>query len=118
MEALLRKNGLKLGRGVKLDKAVKLTDGYSGAELELVLLQAANLSAERNHKGISQKDIDDAVVDVIPSRDTRMLEYMELLAVFEATARRMLPDRYAEMDTSSVQEQIDQLRMQLGRRAL
>ena len=43
---------------------------------------------------------------------------MELLAVFEASARRMLPDRYAEMDTSSVQEQIDQLRMQLGRRAL
>jgi len=117
MEALLRKNDLKLGRGVKLKKAVELTDGYSGAELELVLLQAANLSAEREHKGISQKDIDDAVVDVIPSRDTRMLEYMELLAVFEATARRMLPDRYANMDTSKVQEQIDLLRMQLGRRA-
>ena len=117
MEALLRKNDLKLGRGVKLDKAVKLTDGYSGAELEVVLLRAANLSAEREHKGISQKDIDDAVVDVIPSRDTRMLEYMELLAVFEASARRMLPERYAEMDTTAVQEQIDLLRLQLGRRA-
>jgi hypothetical protein len=61
--------------------------------------------------------LDEAVVDVIPSRDTRMLEYMELLAVFEASARRMLPAHYAEMDTSKVQEQLELLRMQLGRRA-
>jgi ATP-dependent 26S proteasome regulatory subunit len=117
MEALMRKNNLKLGRGVKLTKSVKMTEGYSGAELELILLAAANLSAERGHKGISQKDIDDAVVDVIPSRDTRMLEYMELLAVFESSARRMLPKRYADMDTLVIQERIDLLRLQLGRRA-
>lgn len=117
MEALLRKNGLEMGRGAKLDGAVKKTEGYSGAELELILLRAANLAAEREHKGISQKDIDEAVVDVIPSRDTKMLEYMELLAVFEASARRMLPERYADMDTSAVQEQLDLLRMKLGRRA-
>ena len=46
-----------------------------------------------------------------------MLEYMELLAVFEASARRMLPERYADMDTGTVQEQLDHLRMKLGRRA-
>jgi ATP-dependent 26S proteasome regulatory subunit len=118
LEALLRKNDLKLSRGVKLDQAVEQTDGYSGAELELILLAAANLSAERGHKGISQSDLDDATLDVIPSRDTRMLKYMELLAVFEASARRMLPKRYADMDTQVVQDELDALRMQLGRRAL
>ena len=29
--------------------------------------------------------------DYLPSRDVQMLEYMELLAVFEASNRRMLP---------------------------
>jgi len=38
--------------------------------------------------------------------------------VFEASARRMLPKRYADMDTQVVQDELDALRMQLGRRAL
>ena len=117
MEALLRKNDLNLGRGVKLDKAVKLTDGYSGAGIRVGVVAGGESCCRAGAQGDLAKDIDDAVVDVIPSRDTRMLEYMELLAVFEASARRMLPERYAEMETSAVQEQIDLLRMQLGRRA-
>ena len=55
---------------------------------------------------------------MIPSRDTRMLEFMEMLAVFEASARRMLPERYQELPTDEVHERLDTLRMQLGRRAL
>ncbi|MFT7521886.1 MAG: transitional endoplasmic reticulum ATPase, partial [Kiritimatiellia bacterium] len=100
------------------DAAVETTEGYSGAELELVLLAAANRAAEEDRDTITQPDLDAAAEDVIPSRDTRMLHYMELLAVFEASARRMLPDRYKEMDTAQVQDAIDAVRLQLGRRAL
>ena len=47
-----------------------------------------------------------------------MLQYMELLAVFEASAKRMLPDRYRDMPTEQVQQELDELRVLLGRRAL
>ena len=84
----------------------------------LVLLAAANRAAEEDRDTISQEDLDVAAGDVIPSRDTRMLEYMELLAVFEASARRMLPERYKHMDTGAVQDELDRLKHLLGRRAM
>ena len=117
-EALVRKNDLDLQDGISWDNAVAGTDGYSGAELESVLLAAQNNASVAERTTIHQEDLDRAVTDVIPSRDTRMLEYMEMLAVFEASARRMLPARYKDMDTNEVQERLDSLRAVLGRRAL
>ena len=117
LEALVRKNGISFADGVELDTAVAETEGYSGAELELVLLAAANRAAEEDRDIVSQEDLDAAAKDVIPSRDTRMLRFMELLAVFEASARRMLPDRYQDITTDEVQKELDQLRVLLGRRA-
>ncbi|MFK7929005.1 MAG: ATP-binding protein [Myxococcota bacterium] len=118
LKALIRKNDLTLEEGIDLKHAVNATDGYSGAELELVLLAAANRAGEEDRDVIAQADLDEAANDVIPSRDTRMLRFMELLAVFEASARRMLPERYADVTTDEVQDELDALRMQLGRRAL
>jgi ATP-dependent 26S proteasome regulatory subunit len=117
MEALIRKNDLDTVSDLDLGPAVEATHGYSGAELEGVLLAAASRATEEDRATIEQRDLDGAVADVIPSRDTRMLEYMELLAVFESSAKRMLPDRFREMDTAEVHGRLDQLRAQLGRRA-
>jgi SpoVK/Ycf46/Vps4 family AAA+-type ATPase len=108
---------LSLEPGVSFDTAVTLTAGYSAAELELIILAAANRAAESDREAISQDDVDQATKDVIPSRDSRMLRYMELLAVFEASARRTLPDRYRDMTTEQVQAEIDALQISLGRRA-
>ena len=117
-KALVRKNKLQLDPDLTWDNAVTSTAGYSGAELESVLLSAQNLASAGDRDAIAQEDLDQAVADVIPSRDTRMLEYMELLAVFEASARRMLPERYKDMDTAEIQDRLDALRTVLGRRAL
>ena len=65
---------------------------------------------------IEAEDLARAVADVIPSRDTRMLEFMEMLAVFESTNRRMLPERFQSLDTDTVHARLDALRLQLGRR--
>jgi hypothetical protein len=62
--------------------------------------------------------MDQAVRDVIPSRDVRMLEFMEMLAVFEASSREMLPERFRDLETQDVLERLDLLRAALGRRAL
>jgi transitional endoplasmic reticulum ATPase len=117
-EALVRKNKLRLAPETSFDTASEVTDGYSGAELEAVLLAAASLAGDADTDVISQEHVDQAARDVIPSRDTRMLDYMELLAVFECSAKRMLPDRFQSLATDEVQQQIDALRMQLGRRAM
>jgi SpoVK/Ycf46/Vps4 family AAA+-type ATPase len=116
--AQLRKNKLALGDGVTLDNAVAETAGYSAAELEAVLLAAAGNAGDSDRLVLTQDDLDTAVSDVIPSRDLRMLEFMEMLAVFEASSRRMLPERYRNMETDQILERLDLLRAALGRRAM
>lgn len=116
LEALVRKNKLEVAPGVSYDTAAQGTHGYSGAELEAVLLAAANRALDQDRDAIEQDDLDGAVADVIPSRDTRMLSYMEMLAVFESSSRAMLPERYQELSTDEVHQKLDHLRMQLGAR--
>jgi AAA+ superfamily predicted ATPase len=115
-EAIARKNKLVLAPNVSFDRAVEATEGFSGAEIEAVLLAAAAMAGDDDQDTIEQQHVDKATEDVIPSRDTRMLEYMELLAVFECSAKRMLPERFRDLSTDEVQERLDQLRAILGRR--
>jgi transitional endoplasmic reticulum ATPase len=115
MEALIRKNKLELAEDADLSPAVVATEGYSGAELEAVLLVASGFAAD-HERPMSSEDLMTAVGDVIPSRDTRMLEFMEMLAVFESSSRRMLPERFAELSTEQVQQRLDELRDKLGSR--
>ncbi len=117
-EALVRKNKLELVDDISYEYGVEETEGYSGAELEAILLAASGLAADDDKNIIEQAHLDQAVRDVIPSRDTRMLEYMEMLAVFESSAKRMLPDRFKDIPTEDVQQRIDQLRAMLGRRGM
>ena len=112
--ALLRKNKIKLEEGVDVEVIAPLTEGYSAAELEAVLLRALNLASEEDRISLAESDLVSAAQDVIPSRDTKMLEYMEMLAVFESSSREMLPEKYRELETVRVHERLDALRRDLG----
>jgi SpoVK/Ycf46/Vps4 family AAA+-type ATPase len=114
--AVLRKAQVSLAPGATLDTVVDGTKGYSAAEIEAVVLAAANFAAWEGREALSEGDLGRAVIDLIPSRDLRMLEYMELLAVFESSSRRMLPERYQGMSTQEVQARLDVVRAQLGQR--
>ena len=117
-KASAKKNKLSFNTDIDWSEAVQATEGYSAAELEAVLLAANRAAGEAGTAHITQEQLDQAARDVIPSRDTRMLDYMEMLAVFECSARRMLPERYANLPTDQVQQRLDHLRALLGRRAL
>jgi AAA+ superfamily predicted ATPase len=117
-EALMRKNKIPTADDLDLTSAVTNTADYSGAEIEAILLTASRLASEAESDLVLQDHLDQAVEDVIPSRDTRMLEYMEMLAVFESSAKRMLPKRYKDLTTEQVQGRLDELQMILGRRAM
>ena len=60
--------------------------------------------------------MEQAIADYLPSRDTKMLEYMELLAVFEASNRKMLPRKYQTMSAEELQARLDLLRLECGNR--
>jgi hypothetical protein len=52
-----------------------------------------------------------AIMDYLPSRDERMLRYMELLAVFEASNRRLLPPKYRDLTNAELEQALHEARL-------
>jgi len=91
--------------------------GYSNADLEAVVMLSNDYASERGPElPITVADFQRATKDYLPSRDVLMLEYMELLAVFEASNRRMLPKKYADVPVEELQAKLGLLRAQVGSR--
>lgn len=84
--------------------------GYAGSDLEALLLQASH------DEQITEEEFDAAIADYIPSRDRDMVRYMELLAVFECSSRRLLPDIYRTRSTEELLVEMNLLRRKLGLR--
>ncbi len=92
--------------------------GYSNADVEAVILMA-NDDAARAAGGDAEvlaEHFERAAADYFPSRDVELLEYMELLAVFEASSRRLLPAKYAAMTPEELDLRLRQLRLTVGGR--
>jgi hypothetical protein len=87
--------------------------GYSNADLEAVSLLAHDM-ARRGGGRVTAELFAQAVTDYLPPRDTDMLEYMELLAVFETSRRSMLPARYREVTPEALNERLRRMRLELG----
>jgi SpoVK/Ycf46/Vps4 family AAA+-type ATPase len=104
-KALAKKNKLAASR---LDWAALAgrTDGMTGAEIEAVLIRAADFCEERGATELSDADVAAAADDFLPSRDDAMMRYMELLAVFECSSRRMLPGRYRALDSGALNAEL------------
>jgi len=96
--------------------------GMSNADIEAVVLLASDYASQRAEAtGVSEVPVslDDmlrAARDYLPPRDMEMLEFMELLAVFEASNRRMLPPKYADLPIEALQERLHRLKIVAGHR--
>jgi transitional endoplasmic reticulum ATPase len=92
--------------------------GYSNADVEAVILMANDDAAREDggDKPVSAERFLAAARDYFPSRDVELLEYMELLAVFEASSRRLLPPKYAGMTVEELDTRMRQLRLIVGNR--
>jgi SpoVK/Ycf46/Vps4 family AAA+-type ATPase len=92
--------------------------GYSNADLEAVVLMA-NDDAAREAGGeaaVEARHFLRAAADYFPSRDQELLDYMELLAVFEASSRRLLPAKYANLTPEELDLRLRALRALVGSR--
>jgi SpoVK/Ycf46/Vps4 family AAA+-type ATPase len=118
--ALLKKNKIKSDVdlvGIREGFSSKLV-GYSNADIEAVLL-LANEDAARESGGdapVLASHFQRAAIDYFPSRDVELLEYMELLAVFESSSRRLLPAKYASLTPEELDTRLRLLRTIVGGR--
>lgn len=84
-------------------------DGYSNADLEAVALLALEF-AQRGDGDISARIFEEAVKDFMPPQDTLMIQFMEMLAVFETSRRSMLPARFQSMTPEEVHKKLSALK--------
>jgi cell division protease FtsH len=84
---------------VDLDVIAKQTPGFSGADIENLVNEAAILAARRNGKAITMADMEEAIEKVIagPERKSRLIsdEEREIIAYHEAghaLVRKLIPE--------------------------
>jgi transitional endoplasmic reticulum ATPase len=92
--------------------------GYSNADVEAVILMANDDAAREGGTDatVTVQNFLGAAADYFPSRDVELLEYMELLAVFESSSRRLLPAKYASMTPEELDARLRLLRAAVGGR--
>lgn len=119
-KALLRKNKIKTEVDLTelKEEFSKRLVGYSNADVEAVILMANDDAARESGDDASvlKEHFIRAASDYFPSRDIELLEYMELLAVFESSSRRFLPVKYAGMTAEELDLRLRDLRLRIGNR--
>ncbi|WP_428002254.1 ATP-binding protein [Acidovorax sp.] len=85
---------------------------FSNAELEALTLLSIDL-AERADGRLTREVFLQAAVDYMPTRDTLMIEYMELLAISEASRRSLLPEKFKHRTTDELHAEMKRVRSQL-----
>ncbi|HEX8951998.1 MAG TPA: ATP-binding protein, partial [Polyangia bacterium] len=114
LKAQLKKNKIKAEIDFEAERNLaESIVGYSNADIEAIVMLANDYSGDAP---VKHDDLARAMKDYLPSRDVQMLEYMELLAVFEASNRRMLPKKYADVPIDELQARLQLLRAQCGSR--
>jgi transitional endoplasmic reticulum ATPase len=115
LHAQLRKQAIASELEFPRDRAATTAAlvGYSNADLEAIVLLANDYAQQG---AVTAEHLAMAIRDYLPSRDTEMLAYMELLAVFEASNRRMLPPKYANLELDELQAALQALRAKVGTR--
>jgi transitional endoplasmic reticulum ATPase len=118
-KAISKKNQLPVdGKMLEKSDIWKQMVGYSAADIEAVLLLAGENAAKISETEtiITNENLDAALADYFPSRDTTMLNFMEHLAVFECSNRRLLPEKYADLSAEELQQKLETLRLLVGNR--
>lgn len=119
-QAVVRKNGIHTGVDFSTirDGFSRRLVGWSNADVEAVVLLANDDAAQAvgPDAPVGPEHFLAAAGDYFPSRDVELLEYMELLAVFEASSRRLLPAKYAGLTPEQLDARLRLLRATIGSR--
>lgn len=118
--AVVRKNGVhtEVDFAALREGFSRRLVGWSNADVEAVVLLANDDAARAAgpEAPVAAEHFLAAAGDYFPSRDAELLEYMELLAVFEASSRRLLPAKYAGLTPEELDARLRLLRATIGNR--
>jgi transitional endoplasmic reticulum ATPase len=126
-KALLRRHKIDCAATDKeLIKTLDTLEGYAAADLEAVILLAYDdLQSEILPEGVTEVPesltaafIARAALDFMPTRETTMIEYMELMAVYEASNRRLLPEQFRDIEVADLNSRIAEVRSALRHQKL
>jgi len=115
LQAQLGKHHLQAADDWDAAALARGTEGFSAAEIEALLLLAARLADDAGSGGqpLAMASMAEALGEFVPNRNTAMIRFMELLAVYESSSRRYLPPRYAAMSAEDVQAGLTGLKREL-----
>jgi transitional endoplasmic reticulum ATPase len=122
--AVIRRNKISARlNDEQLEALLERAEDYSAAELEAVVLLAfddvmAGAGDDDARPTLTMKYLDDALHDFMPTRETKMIEYMQWLAISEASNRRLLPQRFESISVEEVQRKLAQARLALAEQSL
>lgn len=97
---------------VDWSEAAKRTEGYTGAELESLVLKAFEVAEEGGAPGLTEEAVLEAMAKIRPS--TTAVAFMADLAILETDDLDLLPPEYRELaqDSERVQQRVDRWRIQ------
>jgi AAA+ superfamily predicted ATPase len=98
IKVLSRKNKTSLAAGAV--PAGLAGHGFSGADIESVVLSAKRAALTQSREVITREDLDHAIKDFIPSAQGLEKEKQELAAVLECTSMSFLPESWRTTVTS------------------
>lgn len=99
MSLLARESGNEIKYNIsdaEFRELAKITDGFSGAEIETICHRAYNFSRKRGSKAIEYQDLKTGFDDFVSSKNLTAYEYMTDLALFYANSASLIPPKYLE----------------------
>lgn len=125
LKAILKRHKIEIeAEDEALLPVLEPLDGYAAADLEALALMAYDdvqtgflpEGVEENPGHVTVEFIQQAVRDFMPTREAEMIAYMELLAVHEASNRRLLPPRFRDIEIGELNLRTAQARERALRR--
>lgn len=93
------------------DGAARRTEGYTGAELESLVLKAWELAEDSEHGELTEADVAGALDRIRPS--TAQVEFMTDLAILECDDKDVLPPEYQDRldDRQALAERVNHFKL-------
>jgi AAA+ superfamily predicted ATPase len=109
-EAMARKN--KIAHQITdWTPVTRNTQHLSGADIESILIRTRRVARQAGRAAATNEDLAAVAAEFTPARDEMAVEYQELAAAREATARSMLPQRFQRMSSAEISRRVDELRL-------
>lgn len=103
----LKKTGMQIGNDVDLEKLASMTEGYTQAEIENVVVKANEIASRKKKKEIDGTALYKAINYMVPTKNKKIKE-MEDIAILECNDLEFLPKKYINRRNELISKNISE----------